>query len=838
MHKREKKLKGILNKFYSVSAALTMCLGVSAAFADQAPNPRSATNVAKVSASRTDGGKVITRGAGNDDRASAVVSRSARAGGNVSARATTNTVGKTSYSRSAVKQVADSGRGGASVARSATNVKSNVARSAVKGGGAKQARSAAKAVSYSGLARAATQARATAVFNDISKIGGGYAQCRDSYATCMDQFCANANDTFRRCFCSSKFTEFRETEEMLDEVKLLLQRFEDNNLNAVDKTAAEVNAMYTATVGEAAIKNDVSGAQSILNEVGDLLSGKKKTAPANEPAGLMSVDFGVDMDNLWGSSNSLFDSGSGRGESNLSQLEGVELFNASNKQCLELVKDSCQSEAVLNMATSAYNIMITQDCNLYEKKIDSQKQAVQDTVRQAEKYLREARLDEYRSHNSADVNECITNVKKAMMQDMACGDNYRRCLDFSGLYINQTTGEPIYSTNLHKMVDVIKLDGSYDVLGQNRDFNAELDKKRTFAASALDSCRDIADTVWTEYKRTALIEIAQAQDEMLEEVKASCVSTMKDCYDANTGELKKMDTTTAQAAGAIAASAARTMCRDKVSACAALYGNGQCNINSNGKITNAKACGVEALLAFVNTVDAVKIAEGCSTSLTKYVTEELCAPLASETDRKYPWGCRNMEPTELEAAINQRYAVFCPEDLNDTGVDIDGGDTNVALSLIDTVKSELMVMYDDECTNLGGIWMENSNASASSDYLASRVREGKIEEQFYMLMNAGGSADAAKDTIGEYGICNQNSIAYQCAVQEEFAGAGSATYDEETGQCKFTDAWYKKQCEETLGGYFEGGICLYGDHGMKNSVWEDRLGISNVASVSGIWGAK
>ena len=75
-----------------------------------------------------------------------------------------------------------------------------------------------------------------------------------------------------------------------------------------------------------------------------------------------------------------------------------------------------------------------------------------------------------------------------------------------------------------------------------------------------------------------------------------------------------------------------------------------------------------------------------------------------------------------------------------------------------------------------------------------------------MLMNAGGSAGAATDTIGEYGICNQNSIAYQCALQGEAYGEGSAVYNQTTGQCDFSDAWYKGQCE-MLGGYFEGGYC-------------------------------
>ena len=63
----------------------------------------------------------------------------------------------------------------------------------------------------------AGKARATAVFSDISKIGGGYASCRESYSTCMDQMCANANDTYRRCFCSERFTKFRDTENALDQ---------------------------------------------------------------------------------------------------------------------------------------------------------------------------------------------------------------------------------------------------------------------------------------------------------------------------------------------------------------------------------------------------------------------------------------------------------------------------------------------------------------------------------------------------------------------------------------------------------------------------------------------
>ena len=38
--KERTKLKGILNSFCRISATLTLCLGVCAAFAEQTPNPK------------------------------------------------------------------------------------------------------------------------------------------------------------------------------------------------------------------------------------------------------------------------------------------------------------------------------------------------------------------------------------------------------------------------------------------------------------------------------------------------------------------------------------------------------------------------------------------------------------------------------------------------------------------------------------------------------------------------------------------------------------------------------------------------------------------------------
>ena len=628
-----------------------------------------------------------------------------------------------------------------------------------------------------------------------TRTGAAYEQCKNAFFTCMDQFCAKANDTYRRCFCSSKFEEFRDTENALDEAKSLLMRFEDNNLNAVDKSAAEVDAMYSATVGEMAIKNDTSAAAATLSEIGDLLSGKKKAQTNNTSGslGILSLDFTEDVDDIWSGSggSSIFNTGSGE---DLSALEGQKLFNSANNQCLKMISESCENNAVLTMARSAYNIMITQDCNAYEKKINSQREAVKQTVRQAEKMLRDARLEEYRNHNTADVNECLAKVRTALTQDTACGANYKRCLDYSGVYINSNTGEAIYSPRLFKLVEQINLDGSSDVLGQNPQFNQFLDSKKMFATTALDTCRDISDIVWQEFKRAALIEISQAQDEKIEEIKMSCVNTMADCYDTQSSALKSFDNTTSQYSGAQAAYAARTMCQDKVAACAALYAgpnDTECKFDNNGRLTNGAVCGLTALVNFVQTVDNVRVAEGCSIALDNKM-KEICTP-AKDT-RGYPWNCSVMSRDELKSTVEKYAQLYCADPASN-GQDLAAETQSTVNKIIDSIYEELDYQLMESCEELDGYWV------ATGDVMQEEL-SGKLLSAFY-ANNFGGRTG---DTETSYGRCVENDTMVQCISYNSGKEEQVATYDRSKDICIFTDEWYKMKCE-TMQGYYENSVC-------------------------------
>ena len=795
--KERNKLKHSLYCLSSFCALMLAAFG--AAVAEPAPNPRSA--IVSTMGVRADGKSV--------NRSDADRGTMRRATGMArSANVNTKPVADRSNARSAAPMVE---RRDSTVSRAATP-----ARSATVARGGNVARSAAPVVS--GMARAATKARATAVFNDISKIGGGYGACRDSYATCMDQFCANANDTYRRCFCSARFTEFRDTEYALDEARQLLQQFEDNSLNAVDKTAAEVNAMYSATVGEAAIKKDTSLAQKTLNEIGDLLSGKKKAStvqPTSTSLGTLSLDFSTSMDDIWGG-GSAFDSVFERSSSvDMSALEGANLYNAANKQCMQVIKGSCENDAVLNMASSAYGIMVSQDCNAYERALDRKREEVLAVVRTAEKALRQARLEEYRAHNSSDVNECLSRVREAMLTDTACGDNYYRCLDYTGKYINLSTGEPIYTPELFKLTDLVKLgeDDSYtsrdNATAPTEKFDLFLDERRIYAESALDSCRDIADTVWFEFKRAAKIEIEQAQNEKIEEVKASCMETVRECYDTQSNHLKSFDDTTAQMSGGLAAYAAQQMCVDKLMSCASLYGNGKCNVTVKNGIVEfddtSKDCGMTALLEYANTVDSVRIAEGCVEAISKYITDT-CTPTG---DGDYPMNCRTLSKSAFEQSIMTRVSLYCREPdgskIAENTTAIDGIRDTVMRDniqkMFDNVVDEINAALMEKCTENNGLWYEADDNGS----LDEGVKKMNQESVYYSTVF--GRSD---NTTEHYGRCAANDERNVCLAMNDMGdGIEYTSFDMSRNVCVFKDAWYEYTCANVLNGEWSDNTCYW-----------------------------
>lgn len=474
--------------------------------------------------------------------------------------------------------------------------------------------------------RASNARAATMTTSESMTFGTGYNACRDAYFTCMDQFCAVQNDTYRRCVCSSRLNSIISGESLLSQTATQLQDFKDLNLDVIPKTAGEVKAMLSATDGEnaATTTKDTSQSAQQLNKITTVLQNTKSKALST--AG--TLDAGGDINEIWATT----DLASG---AYIANLTGEPLYNAVHAQCSEMAMPNCNSKSTLNMVVSAYGMYIENDCatlsNSLNKKITSAKKSVRDTERE----MHLARLENYNAHNSTAINECIAQVRTDLTANAACGKDFIHCLDISGRYLNRDTGEPLYTAEFYQLDGQISLDGNILNNQTNRLLVAELNRKRIFAERGLDTCRDIADIVWDEFMRQAIVEIYQGQQQRIRQVKNDCLDVVTKCYDEQNESLKDFSNIKEQLLLGQRLELSEEMCIEKLNACSNLYGGG--------------SQGMKELLTAMHDITNQTIAQNCSQTLKEFALD-ICAVPTNDTIHSYPYSCRVYTPGQQKYA--------------------------------------------------------------------------------------------------------------------------------------------------------------------------------------------
>ena len=521
------------------------------------------------------------------------------------------------------------------VARTATTARTN-ARPATTTRTAKTSTTARNATSNTivrgaisntnyGNVRAATRpARATLTMNTMhsNTFGTGYNTCRDAYFTCMDQFCSTANDTYRRCVCSSKLGEVQSRERALSNAADQLSDFHNLNMAVIDKTASEVTAMTTATTGEftQSISKGNSASASALAGISDVLSKTKNKSLSTQG----TLDIAGNINEIWSTSDLA-------GGTNIANLTGEALYNAVHAQCSQMVIDKCPDQTTQNMVVSAYGMYIENDCSLIISELDKKLTNANKTIRDSEREMNLARLENYNAHNSTSINDCIAQVRVDITANTACGPDYVHCLDITGRYLNIETGEPIYSPNFYQLESQVSLSGDILTNETNRLLVAELNKKRNYATRGLDTCRDIADAVWDEFMRQAITEIYQGQQERIRNVKNECLDVVNKCYDTQSQSLKDFSNIKEQMLLGSRLELSEQMCREKLDACSNLYGGG--------------SHGMAELITAMHDITSQQIAKDCQTTLFAYA-RDLCAVPSNDSLHAYPFACRVYAPGE------------------------------------------------------------------------------------------------------------------------------------------------------------------------------------------------
>ena len=490
------------------------------------------------------------------------------------------------------------------------------------------------------IARIASIPRITQTTNAIARaaststlesttFGTGYNACRDAYFTCMDQFCATANDSYRRCICSSKITEIQNRERALSQASGQLQDFANLNLAIIDKTAKEVQAMMTASEGEAiaAGAKDTSSAAQQLAGISEVLSNAKSESLSTQGI----LDIAGDINAIWATT----DLTSGV---NIANLTGEQLYNAVHAQCVEMISSSCPSDATLKMVVSAYGMYIENDCSLLINSLDKQLYNANASIRDAERSMNVARLDNYNAHNSTSINDCVANVRKDLTADSACGEGYVHCLDITGRYLNRDTGAPIYSPEFYQLETQVSLSGDILTNQTNRLLVAELNNKKIFAENSLDTCRDLSEEVWDEFMRQAITEIYQGQQEKIRQVKEECLDVVNQCYDEQSESLKDFSNVEEQLLLGSRLELSEELCQEKLYACSNLYGD------PNGE-------GLELLVSAMKDITDQKIAKECRATLEAFA-KDLCAVPSTDSLHSYPYACRVYAPGDQQYATN------------------------------------------------------------------------------------------------------------------------------------------------------------------------------------------
>lgn len=386
-------------------------------------------------------------------------------------------------------------------------------------------RNAKNAGQQSVISRAASDNADKKSMSD-TRTGAEYEKCKNTYFSCMDQFCTLKNDDYRRCSCSDRIFDMIDQRKTLEDANEQLTAFTES-LEAVGMTAAQATAMKQASEGENALTSDKSASKALLQAIMNSISGKDANV-AGKYSDLNSINISFDTANAFG----LSDAGQA-----IAAYNGVALYSAVYPQCRQAVKKDC-TDASLQRAVTAYLMAIEQDCNTVQTAIGTTQKQLKAAVREGDAMLDLARVENRQKHNSSDLTTCINEIETAILDEQVCGKNYHKCLD-NGEFIDVSTGKPIAGVvHFDELGKLLKFASGVDAskqklskISDNRTFIQNFESRyKQFAASALDKCVEQADIAWADYLDKALLDIYYAQQSKVQEIKQACFDFVSSCY--------------------------------------------------------------------------------------------------------------------------------------------------------------------------------------------------------------------------------------------------------------------------------------------------------------------
>ena len=411
------------------------------------------------------------------------------------ASATSNNTASTATRTNAV-----SARSATTTARAATPTATTTARAATTGR-TTVARSATTSTASSTPVVAARAGATQKVINTGTKIAAATENtvvsdaCRQKYYGCMDSFCMLDNDSGGRCICSDRNAEL---DSVLAEIEKLDQQ-------SYQMATTGVERIEMGDAADAAIANATAVADSILN------ADEEKNERTLDLS-LWNVSFDDD-EYIFGSTDTM--------QSAIEGKEGDALYRAVNEVCIAQIPE-CASE--LSMLQLMYSQQIKSDCSAYENSLKQQKTASAQKLAAAEKALRDAALEQYRSSNKYDLGQCTVEFKSCMITTGGCGEDFSQCASVvasDNTNTSKSTSRKVKNYSIKGATTTIEISAStYDTLVA----------KKPLCESVTKNCVSVADQVWDTFLKEVAPQLKSAELIAEDNARQNCIGSISDCF--------------------------------------------------------------------------------------------------------------------------------------------------------------------------------------------------------------------------------------------------------------------------------------------------------------------
>lgn len=401
--------------------------------------------------------------------------------------------------------------------------------------------------------------------------------CQQQYNECMDQFCMVVDTNQKRCSCSANLDRYAKAQKAVEEANTELNEVAQN-IRYVGLSANEIRAIFSATEAEEAMAKtkDNTQTRSLLEDIAEMIedpSASSSSFSSNSNFSTMDMDLDFSSDSADMFSLDMFS-----GSKDISNKRGRDLYNEATKRCKTVLNACKDAGGTEKLITGNYDLAIDKDCIAYEQGLKKLNDNLLANVRSANLMLQKARLAVLQNKNQYDIKGCVGALEECMLDDMVCGEGYKKCLDPTKQFIDENGNvvlgrnisnitafmqnydnskiTPEFIKNVSKTTSCVKGDGDCIVNYLLRKIGTGATvQEGGLCRAVLDKCQDYTYTklnkkdvynpyndVVVNYIQRAMVNIKAADNKIIADYAATCMNDVSECYNEQFSQINSWTT--------------------------------------------------------------------------------------------------------------------------------------------------------------------------------------------------------------------------------------------------------------------------------------------------------